>query len=119
MKLWQRKIRAGAQSRDYLALLLAKDGAGLAAMALAEKNLHVPPGADAKLFKGRERTIVHQITMGAALLGTKRFLDAEKELRDTLASNRDWHPNDDLRWSALHLLSAALTAQRKFGSGSI
>jgi hypothetical protein len=53
--------------------------------------------------------------MGAALLGAKRFAGAAKELRETLTSNRDWNPNDDLRWSALHLLSAALSAQGKFG----
>ncbi len=74
-----------------------------------------PPGPDAKLFKGRERTIVHQITMGAALLGGKRFPEAKAELRKTIASNRDRNPNDDLRWSTLHLLSVALSAQRKFG----
>jgi len=53
--------------------------------------------------------------MGAVLLGAKRLPEAENELRETLASNRDWNPNDDLRWSTLHLLSVALSAQRKFG----
>jgi hypothetical protein len=57
--------------------------------------------------------MVYQITMGAALLGAKRFADAERELRQTLAHNRDWNANLDLEWSAMHLLTAVLEAQAR------
>ena len=58
---------AGAQVRGYLALALAAGTANESAEAvtLAEKNLRVNVGADARLNKGRERNMVNQITLGA------------------------------------------------------
>ncbi|HEY3840097.1 MAG TPA: tetratricopeptide repeat protein, partial [Bryobacteraceae bacterium] len=81
-------------------------------------NLRLPAGADAKLNKGRERWMVYQIVLGAALSGAGRFDDAARELRDTLERNRDWNANIDLQWSALHLLTAALSAQGKYEEAS-
>jgi hypothetical protein len=107
-------VQAGAQVRDYLALMLAKGGAGAEAVKLAERNTRLRQGADGTLHKGRERTFVYQITLGAALPGAQRFSEAERELRETLKRNVDWSPNDDLRWSALHALTQALRAQGKF-----
>lgn len=57
---------------------------------------------------------MNQITLGGALLGTGRFADAVRELRQTLESNRDWNANHDLQWSALHLLARALESQGEF-----
>jgi serine/threonine protein kinase len=105
---------AGEQVRAYLALLLAKTGAFAEAFGLAEKNLRLPPGADANLLKGRERAMVNRVTLGAALLEAGRFDDAIREMRDTLRQNSDWNANYDLRWSALHILVRALNAQGKF-----
>jgi tetratricopeptide (TPR) repeat protein len=107
---------AGAQVRAYLALALAAGTANESAEALtlAEKNLRVSVGADARLNKGRERNMVNQITLGGALLGARRFPDAARELRQTLESNQDWNANSDLRWSALHLAARALESQGKF-----
>jgi tetratricopeptide (TPR) repeat protein len=107
-------INAGAQVRAYLALLLAKTGAAAEAIALAEKNLHLPPGADASLEKGRERAMVNRVTLGAVLLDGGRFEDALREMRDTLRQNSDWNANYDLRWSALHIIVLALEAQGRF-----
>ena len=107
-------VNAGAQVRSYLALALARAGGGSEAVQLAEKNLALPAVKDAALPKGRERTMVYHITMGAALLGAKRFADAEGELRQTLAHNRDWNANLDLEWSAMHLLTAVLEAQARY-----
>jgi serine/threonine protein kinase len=105
---------AGTQVRAYLALALA-DGAGsVEAVSLAERNLHLSAGAESRLNKGRERAMVNRITLGATLLGARRFAEAENELRETLEENRDWNANYDLRWSALHLLSRAQEAQSKF-----
>ena len=109
-------VHSGSTVRNYLALVLAKQGSGAEAVALAEKSLRLPGGADSKLFKGRERRLVHQITLGAALLGAKRFAAAETHLRDTLENNRDWKPNEDLRWNAMHLLAQALAAQGASGT---
>jgi len=116
-------VNAGAQVRAYLAIVLAqsangKAGNGTEAVELAKKNLGLPPGKDARLPKGRERTMVYQITLGAALNGAKRFVDAERELRQTLAGNRDWNANLDLQWSAMHLLTLALEAQGKYGEAA-
>jgi tetratricopeptide (TPR) repeat protein len=107
---------AGAQVRAYLALALAAGppNESSEAVSLAGRNLHLTAGAEASLDKGRERILVNRITLGAALLGGRRFADAERELRETLASNRDWKANPDLWWSALHLLARALEAQGKF-----
>ena len=105
---------AGAQVRAYLALALAGGPKSAEAVALAEKNLQIAPGADARLAKGRERAMVNQITLGAALLGARQFADAERQLRRTLDANRDWNANYDLESSALHLLTRALQAQGKF-----
>ena len=107
-------VHSGSIVRNYLALALAKKGAGAEAVALAEQSVRSLIGADGQIFKGRERRMVHRITLGGALVGAKRFGDAERELRDTLVSNRDWTPNEDLRWSAQHLLTQALAAQGKF-----
>ncbi len=104
----------GAQVRGYLILTLAHAGNGAEAVALAEKNLALPPAKDARLDKGRERTLVYHIDFGAALLGAKRLGDAEREMRQTLARNRDWDANTDLQWSALHILTEALNGQGKF-----
>jgi tetratricopeptide (TPR) repeat protein len=107
-------VNAGAQVRSYLALTLARAGGGSEAVQLAAKNLALPAVRDAALPKGRERTMVYHITMGAALLGAKRFADAERELRQTLAHNRDWNANLDLEWSAMHLLTAVLEGQARY-----
>jgi tetratricopeptide (TPR) repeat protein len=109
-------VNAGAQVRAYLALALAAGSPRETseALTLAAKNLRLTAGAEASLDKGRERILVNRITMGAALLGARRFADAEQELRETLESNRDWKPNPDLSRSALHLLTRALEAQGKF-----
>ncbi len=90
---------AGAQVRAYLALALAAGppNESSEAVALAGKNLRLTAGAEARLNKGRERTMVNQITLGAALLGARRFRDAVRELREALESNRDWNANFDLR----------------------
>src|SRR5262249_51909747 len=105
-----------SQVRAYLALALSAGSAQEAeeAVALAGKNLRLPAVADAKLSKGRERTMVNRITLGQALLGARRYADAAREVRETLESNRDWNANYDLRWSALHLLARALEAQGNF-----
>jgi serine/threonine protein kinase/tetratricopeptide (TPR) repeat protein len=105
---------AGGLVRAYLALALGKGGAAGEAVALAEQNLHLPPGADAKLPKGRERAMVYHVTLGAALLDAGRLDDAVREMRDTLQQNGDWNANYDLRWSVLHILVRALEAQGKF-----
>jgi len=107
-------VNAGAQVRSYLALAFAQAGNGSEAVELAEKNFALPAVKDATLHKGRERTMVYQITLGAALIGAKRFADAERELRQTLARNRDWNANLDLEWSAMHLLTADLEAQSRY-----
>jgi tRNA A-37 threonylcarbamoyl transferase component Bud32/tetratricopeptide (TPR) repeat protein len=107
-------VNAEAQVRGYLALTLAHAGNGNEAVELAETNLALPPAKDATLQKGRERTMVYQINLGAALVGAKHFADAERELRQTLARNRDWNANLDLQWSAMHLLAAALEAQGRY-----
>jgi hypothetical protein len=39
----------------------------------------------------------------------------ERQLRDTIARNKDWGANHDLLWSAAHLLVKALEAQEKRG----
>ena len=106
---------AGAQVRAYLALMLAGGPASAEAVALAGKNLRLSQGADAKLFKGHERAMVNQITLGAALLGARRFDDAARELNDTVRQNRrEWNVNFDLAWSAMHLRSRTLEAQGKY-----
>jgi tetratricopeptide (TPR) repeat protein len=107
---------AGAQVRAYLALALAAGSSkeSAEAVTLAEKNLRLNAGADARLNKGRERTMVNQITLGGALAGAQRFADAERVLRQTLKSNQNWNANYDLRWSALHLLARALESEGKF-----
>jgi predicted Zn-dependent protease len=82
---------------------------------LAGKNLRLAKGADAKLNKGHERSMVNQITLGAALSGDRRFDDAARELNDTIQQNRrEWNANFDLVWSALHLLARTLEAQGKY-----
>jgi tetratricopeptide (TPR) repeat protein len=107
---------AGTQVRAYLALALAAGppNESSEAVSLAQKNLHLTAGAEASLDKGRVRILVNRITLGAALLGDRRFADAVRELRETLESNRDWKPNPDLWWSALHLLARAFAAQGRF-----
>ncbi len=102
---------AGAIVRGDLAMLLAKQGAGAEAVAMAEQLLASPPGADGNLFKGRERRMVYGISLGGALVHSKRFAAATQRLRDVLAGNRDWNPNLDLRWSAMHLLTLSLEAE--------
>ncbi len=104
----------GALVRGYLALLLAKSGATAEAVALAEQNLRLSPGADANTHRGRERGMVYRVTLGAALLDAGRLDDAIREIRDTLRQNSDWNANYDLRWSALHIQVRALEAQGKF-----
>jgi hypothetical protein len=107
-------VNAGAQVRSYLALSLAHEGNGTEAVELAEKDTALPEVKDSALAKGRERTLVYEVTLGAALLGAKRYVDAERELRETLARNRDWNANWDLVWSTMHLLTEALEAQAKY-----
>jgi tetratricopeptide (TPR) repeat protein len=109
---------AGAQVRAYLALALAGGAGGAEAVRLAAENLRLSAGADAKLSKGRERWMVYQVVLGAALSGAGRFDEAARELRDTLARNRDWNANVDIQWSALHLLTTALAAQGKYEEAS-
>src|SRR5262249_734447 len=105
---------AGAQVRGYLALMLAGGPKSAEALALAERNLSLAQGADAKLVKGLERSMVNRLTFGAALLGAGRFADAVRDLNATLQQNRrEWNPNIDLVWNALHLLTRALEAQGK------
>ena len=84
---------AGTQVRAYLALALAAGppNESSEAVSLAQKNLHLTAGAEASLDKGRVRILVNRITLGAALLGDRRFADAVRELRETLESNRDWN----------------------------
>ena len=43
---------------------------------MAEQLLASPPGADDKLFKGRERRMVYGISLGGALVFSKRFAEA-------------------------------------------
>jgi hypothetical protein len=105
---------AGAQIRSYLALMLAGGPRSMEAVALAEKSVQVADGADAGLHRGRERLMVHQITLGAALLGAGRPDDAALELRETLERNHDWNANVDLIWSALHVLAETLESQGKY-----
>jgi serine/threonine protein kinase len=106
---------AGAQVRAYLALMLTGGSNSSEAVALAGKNLRLAKGADAKLSKGHERSMVNRITLGAALAGARRFDDAARELNDTLQQNRrEWIANYDLQWSALHLLARILEAQGKY-----
>jgi tetratricopeptide (TPR) repeat protein len=107
---------AGAQVRAYLALALAAGtpNESSEAVFLATKNLRLTAGAEASLAKGRERILVNRITLGATLLGDRRFADAARELRQTLESNQDWNANYDLRWSALHLVARAFESQGKF-----
>src|SRR5262249_43682142 len=107
-------INAGGQVRAYLALLLAKTGAYPEAIALASQNLRLPPGADGDTSKGRTRTMVYRITLGATLLGAGRFDDAIREMRDTLRPNADCSANYDLRWSVLQAIARPLEAQGKF-----
>jgi tetratricopeptide (TPR) repeat protein len=104
---------AGAQLRAYLALALAGTPE---AVSLAERNLQLAhAGADANLYKGRQRAMIYRIVLGAALSGVGRHDEAEHQLRATLADNRDWNANDDLKWSALHELVKTLEAQHKTG----
>jgi serine/threonine protein kinase len=105
---------AGGQVRAYLALLLGKSGVTAEAVALADRNLRLPSGADGNLQKGRERRMVYRVTLGATLLEAGHLDDAVREMRDTLRQNSDWNANYDLRWSALHILARALEAQGKF-----
>ena len=106
---------AGAQVRAYLALMLAGGPTSAEAVALAEKNLHLAQGPDAKLVKGHERSMVNRLTFGAALLGARRFGEAAREMNNTLQENRrEWNVNVDLIWSALHLLTRTLEAQGKY-----
>jgi serine/threonine protein kinase len=106
---------AGGQVRAYLALMLAGGPASAEAVALAQKNLRLSKGADAKSVRGHERFIVNRVTLGAALLGARRFDDAMRELNDTLDQNRrEWNANFDLVWSALHLRTRTLEAQGKY-----
>jgi tetratricopeptide (TPR) repeat protein/predicted Ser/Thr protein kinase len=106
--------QAGAQVRDYLALMLAKSGGGEEAVALVEANLRLPPAPEANQSRGRERLFVHEVSLGGALLGALRWAAAEAQLKKTLAVSGGYVPNDDLRWSALHLLCSALVKQGKF-----
>jgi len=79
-----------------------------------EKNLHLVQGADAKLVKGHERTMVNSLLSARLswVLDARRRLS---ELSDTLQENRrEWNVNVDLAWSALHLLARALEAQGKY-----
>lgn len=106
---------AGAQVRAYLALMLAGGPKSAEAVALAAQNLRLSKGADAKLFKGHERAMVNRISLGAALLGDRRFDDAARELNDTVQQNRrEWNVNFDLLWSALHLLTRVCEVQGKY-----
>lgn len=108
-------VNAGAQVRAYLALTLAGGPNSAEAVALAQKNLHLPQSADANLVKGHERSMVNRLSYGAALLGAGRFADAARELNDTLEENRrGWNANVDLLWSGQHLLSRALESQGKY-----
>jgi tetratricopeptide (TPR) repeat protein len=103
-------VDAGAQVRGYLALAL---NGGPEAVGLAEKNVRLRPGADAKSNKGRERSMVYGIGLGSALLSAGRIEDAARQLHAVLERNRDWDANADLRWSALHLLEQALEKQHR------
>src|SRR5262249_501898 len=107
-------INAGGQVRGYLALLLAKTGASDEAIALAERNLRLPASSEASVVKGRERSMVYHLMLGAALLDVGRFDAAIRQMRDTLRQNSDWNANLDLRWSALHVIARALEAQGRF-----
>ncbi len=75
---------AGAQVRAYLALMLAGGPKSAEAVDLAEKNLHLAQGADAKLVKGHERSMVNHLTFGAALFGAGRYAEAAREVSGTL-----------------------------------
>ena len=83
------------------------------AVSLVARNLRVPAGTNAEALLGRERMMVYRISLGAALLGAKRFDEAERELRATIAQNQDWKANHDLIWCTYHLLFQALDAQGK------
>ena len=96
---------AAAQVRCYLALTLAGGPFREEAVTLAGKSSRVAAGADAGLHRARERLMVRQITLGAALLGAGRLDEGVRQLRETLDRNRDWDVNWDLVWSALHLLA--------------
>jgi len=100
--------------RGYLALALAAASRPDEAVALARKNLQIAAAPDAKLDKGRERMMVYQVTLGAVLVGARRYREAIGQLRETLDRNSDWNANYDLRWSALHMLTAALSAQGNY-----
>src|SRR5262249_31380848 len=66
-------------------------------------------------MKGHERSMVNRTTLGAALIGARRFDEAIRELNDTLQRNRsEWNANFDLMWSAMHLLVRALEVQGKY-----
>ncbi len=104
---------AGAQVRTHLSLMLAAGPGAEEAIALAGKNLILRAGADAKSQRGRERGLVYQMAMSAALIGARRFGEAERQIRDVLAQNADWRPNHDLLWCVYHLLLKALLAQDK------
>lgn len=104
---------AGGIVRGDLAMMLAKHGAGAEGVAMAEQLLASPAGADGQLFKGRERRMVYGINLGSALVFSQRFAAAAQRLRAVLDGNRDWTPNLDLRWSAMHLLVLALEGEGK------
>jgi hypothetical protein len=104
---------AGAQVRTHLALMLAAGPEAGEAVVLASRNLRLQAAADAKSPRGRERELVYRMALGAALIGAKRFGDAEKEIRDTLAQNKDWSANHDLMWCMYHLLAKALDAEAR------
>jgi hypothetical protein len=102
-------------------MMLAAGSGGEEAVALANRNLEVRPGKQGEAALGRERRLVYQIALGTALIGARRFAEAEREIHDTLAQNRDWDINHDLLWCTYHLLVKALEAEgeRKaaFGAG--
>jgi hypothetical protein len=104
---------AGAQVRTHLALMLAQGPRAAEALTLAGKNLLLQGDADAKSQRGRERTLVYQMAVSAALIGAKRYGDAEKQIRDILARNEDWKANHDLLWCMYHLLTKSLYGQDK------
>jgi tetratricopeptide (TPR) repeat protein len=96
---------AAAQVRSYLALMLAGGPFREEAVTLAGKSAGLAAGADAGQHRARERLMVRQITLGAALLGAGRLDEGVHQLRETIERNRDWDVNWDLVWSALHLLA--------------
>jgi hypothetical protein len=110
---------AGAQLRTYLALALAGTPE---AVSLAEKNLQFAhSGADAHLYKGRQRTMIYQVVFGAALSGLGRYGEAERQLRAALDDNRDsrrsffaaeaFHPADGSFWRQLTQRLARMMAR--------